>query len=258
MRGERLRGLWHDLIATREAPAYAREDGASGRPIARWIEAAGILAAGNLATGLSWIFRYPINSGPFAIALAIGLYVYVYLRLAPAERVALLAAAWPPRARPVVVAVVAGLALAIPSLLFLVVSVVHGMPPLSAIKSLSVGGLVVRLLIEIPLLTALVEELVFRQYLYRQFLAATPAKTVVLNAAIFTLWHLVVTLRTVIEAHYTQQTLLLAGAYLGALLSIFVGGVIFAIVRIKTGSFGYATISHWLADGLITLGTWLL
>jgi membrane protease YdiL (CAAX protease family) len=258
MDGDRLRALWHELTATREPPEESQGSGAGRRRIARWVEAGAILAAGNLSTGLSWVFRYPINSGPFAIALAGGLVGYVLLREGPDERRALLRSAWPPQSRAAALAVVGGLALAAPSLLGLWIASTHGQLPYSDIQGLTGGALVVRLLIEIPLLTALPEELVFRQYLLQRFPAATPARTLLLNAAIFTLWHLVVQARTALDAWPGQPPLLVVGSYFGGLAGIFAGGAVFGFVRIKTGSFAYSALAHWLAVGLITLGTWRL
>jgi membrane protease YdiL (CAAX protease family) len=156
------------------------------------------------------------------------------------------------------IAVGAGLALAAASLLFLVVSSALGGLSYSPIQTLSLRALLVRLVVEIPLLTALVEELVFRGHLYRQFAAATAVRTVLFNAGIFVLWHLVVTWRTVTDTPYARHPLLLVGAYLGALAAVLIGGAVFALVRQRTGGVEYAAIAHWLAVALLTLGTWLL
>lgn len=125
------------------------------------------------------------------------------------------------------------------------------------LATLSPGALLVRLLVEIPLLTAFIEEVVFRHYLYAKLRASTSARTIALNAGIFTLWHLVVTLRTVGDTTFARQPLLLIGSYLGTLGTVFVGGVVFAYVRQRTGSFAYPTVTHWLTDALLTLGAWV-
>jgi membrane protease YdiL (CAAX protease family) len=46
---------------------------------------------------------------------------------------------------------------------------------------------------------------------------------------------------------------LLLLAYGGALASVFVGGIVFALVRHKTGSFVYAALTHWLCDAAIVV-----
>lgn len=253
-----MRDSWRALTATVEPRRRTRSSRKPDRQPAPWTEVAGILAAGNLATGLSWLARYPINSGPFAVTLAAGLGGYVWLRRSQDQRRELLCAAWPLRQGSVFLAVAGGLALAVPSLLGLWVAATRGQMPTSDIQQLSGSGLAVRLMVEIPLLTALPEELTFREHLYPRLLAASPARTALRNAAIFTLWHPVVAWRTVLQSGYPRRPLVLAGAYLGALAGIFAGGLVFAVVRMKTGSFVYSALAHWLAVVLITLGTWRL
>jgi membrane protease YdiL (CAAX protease family) len=117
---------------------------------------------------------------------------------------------------------------------------------------------VVRELIEIPLLTAVPEELVFRQFLFRMFGRDSMIMTVLINAGIFTLWHLVVTARTILATTFAVSPLLVAGTYIGSLATIFVGGVVFALVRWRTGSFAYSALTHWIVVGLITLAVRVL
>ena len=78
------------------------------------------------------------------------------------------------------------------------------------------------------------------------------------NAGIFTLWHLVVNARTVLATNFAASPLLLMGSYVGSLATIFVGGVVFALVRWRTGSFVYSALTHWIVVGLMTLAMWIL
>jgi membrane protease YdiL (CAAX protease family) len=48
------------------------------------------------------------------------------------------------------------------------------------------------------------------------------------------------------------------GSYIGSLATVFVGGVVFALVRWRTGSFVYSALAHWVVLGLITLAMWVL
>src|SRR5487761_1892505 len=222
----------------------------------RWLAPAAILLAGNLANALSWRFAVPIDTGAFSIALALGLYV------TPGwgewRRLRVVAPSWRLRWRPTALALAAGLALALPSVLFFVISSGHGGLGYGAIPSLSAPSLLMRELVEIPLLTALVEELVFRQYVYRLFAQTSLIATVLLTAGLFTLWHLVVNARTILATHLTASPLLDIGAYAGSLATIFAAGVVFALVRWRTGSFVYSAMTHWLLLGIITLAVWIL
>lgn len=222
----------------------------------RWLALAAILLAGNLANALSWRFAVPIDTGVFSVALALGLYITIGWSEWRSSRAAALA--WRPRWWPTALASAAGLALALPSVLFFAVASGHGGVGYSPIPALPVPSLLTRELVEIPLLTALLEELVFRQYMFRAFAQKSIIATVLSNAGIFTLWHLVVTARTVLATHFAASPLLVAGAYVGSLSTIFVAGVVFALVRWRTGSFVYSALAHWVVLGLITLAVWAL
>lgn len=222
----------------------------------RWLALVAILLVGNLATAASWNFAVPINTGAFSIALALGLYATPGLSMWQQSRH--MVRAWRPIWRHTLFAIAAGLALAIPSVLFFAIVSARGGVGYAPIPSLPVSSLLVRELLEIPLLTAVVEELVFRQFLFRLFAQKTLLATLLTNAGIFTLWHLVVTARTVMATNFAASPLLLVGSYVGSLATVFVGGVVFALVRWRTGSFVYSALAHWIVVGLITLAVWVL
>ncbi len=240
----------------RERPDVEAAPGLLRRGWVRWLALAGILLAGNLANALSWRFAVPIDTGVFSIALALGLYVTP--GWSEWRRSRMMASGWRPRWRFVALALAAGLALALPSVVFFVISAGHGGLGYGAIPSLSVPSLLVRELVEIPLLTAFLEELVFRQFLYRLFAQKTLIATVLVNAGIFTLWHVVVNARTVMATNLMASPLLDAGEYLGAMATIFASGVVFSLVRWRTGSFVYSAITHWVVLGIITLAVWVI
>ncbi len=262
----RLRTLLHDLHDFVHAHPLASKARSAGTPPPersghRWIELAALLLCGNGVSALSWRLGEPINTGPLTLLFALALYAYVgYASFGhrPRRRPVRQGVSWRQRAQHTAIAVGAGLALGAASLLFLLVSSALGGLSYPPIQTLSLRALLVRLVVEIPLLTAIVEELVFRDYLYRKFVAATAVRTVVFNAGIFVLWHLVVTWRTVTDTPYARHPVLLVGAYLGALAAIMIGGAVFAIVRQQTRGVAYSAITHWLAVALVTLGTWLM
>ncbi len=248
----------HNEIAKRipdDARPAAEVAPHSRRGALRWLALAAILLVGNLANALSWRFAVPINTGVFSVALATGLYI------APGwnelRRWGMAVPAWRVNWRSIALAIGAGLALAIPSVAFLAITSAHGGSG-SPIQTLSAPSLLVRELVEIPLLTAFVEELVFRQFVYRLFIQKSLIATLLINAGLFTLWHLVVNARTVLATHFAVSPLLDVGAYLGSLVTIFVGGVVFALVRWRTGSFVYSALTHWIVVGLLTLAVWVL
>lgn len=243
-------------IAQRIAASARRVVEIVGRTPKSWLALAGILLAGNITNALSWRFAVPINSGGFSVALALGLYAmpgWGEWRRSRTE-----AASWRPRWRSTALAIAAGLGLAIPSVLFFAFTATRGGLGYSAIPELPARSLLIREMVEIPLLTALLEELVFRQYVFRAFAQKGMIATVLVNAGIFTLWHLVVNARTVLATNFAASPLLLMGSYVGSLATIFVGGVVFALVRWRTGSFVYSALTHWIVVGLMTLAMWIL
>ncbi len=244
------------LASEADSSEQELEPSSKRRSPLRWIALAAILLVGNLANALSWRFAVPIDSGVFSISLAAGLYVAPglnELRLSRAK-----GRGWRLSWKSLALAIAAGLALALPSIVFFVVASGHGGLGYGAIPSLPVPSLLLRELVEIPLLTAIIEELVFRQYLWRLFAQKRLITSVLVNAGIFTLWHLVVNARTVMASHLTGSPLLDAGAYIGSLATIFAAGVVFALVRWRTGSFAYSAITHWVLLGAITLAAWIL
>ena len=182
-------------------------------------------------------------------ALAAVLYTYIgikHLRILPFGFV------WSHRS--LAIGAIAGLLLALPAAIFFihplfVSSVVYG-----PIAHMTVSGLLRYTLMDIPFLTAIIEELVFRHWLF--FQAGSPVRTILFNAFIFTVWHGVAGFTSVATTQFGSSSGLLILSYLGALLSVFVGGVVFAWVRHTTGSFVYSTLAHWLSDASIVLSIW--
>lgn len=151
-------------------------------------------------------------------------------------------------------ALIAGAALAVPSLLFFLHPILVGNVTAGPVRPATVGnvnGLLRAVLINLPVLTAIVEELVFREFLYVELKRLW--QTLVANALLFTLWHAVAAWTSVQGTAFGKSPALLLFAYIGALGSVFVAGIVFALVRHRTGSFVYSALTHWLSDATILL-----
>jgi len=61
----------------------------------------------------------------------------------------------------------------------------------------------------------------------------------------------------VAATHYGRSAGLLLLSYGGALAAVFVGGVVFALVRHMTGSFAYSVLAHWLCDVSFVVVIWM-
>lgn len=213
--------------------------------LARAIRIAELVAiplSNNLVAFITWrtgLALYPL--------LAAVLYTYVISR-----HLGSLKAQFQWHWRSVGLATAGGLALALPALLFfihpvLVSNVQNG--PAAAASVSSVNELLRRLLVDLPFMTAIIEELVFRSLLFVG--VGGVRRTVLLNAGLFTVWHVVAGFTAVQATALAHAPLMLTLSYVGALASVFVGGIVFALVRIKTGSFLYSALAHWLTDAII-------
>ncbi|HEU5347799.1 MAG TPA: CPBP family intramembrane glutamic endopeptidase [Ktedonobacterales bacterium] len=181
--------------------------------------------------------------------LAASLYTYIGIRHL---RVLPFGFTW--SGRSVALGAFAGVLLALPAIIFFVNPILPVDVNYGPIANLSVNGLLRRLLVDLPFLTAVIEELVFRHWLFVE--AKSPARTVLFSAFIFTVWHGVAGFVAVSATQLGSSPGLLLLSYVGSLGAVFVGGADFAFVRLKTGSFVYAALAHWLSDAAIVIVIW--
>jgi membrane protease YdiL (CAAX protease family) len=238
------------------------------------------LALGNLSSLANWLLGVPVNVGGTGILLAAFIFWYVWRR----NRASQLAAqhstylekatfGWDK----LLIALGAGLAITLPPMLFFLFPVVVGDLGYNPIKDISLSELLYRTLLSVPLFTAIPEELLFRSYLYKpratnRGLGGEESKqlavhnkqsknanrqSLVFNIIIFTLWHLVVVARTVLDTNLSDNIFLGLLSYTGALAAVAVGAAVFWLVRWKTGSFWYAALTHWLNVALMNWVIWL-
>lgn len=156
--------------------------------------------------------------------------------------------------RGVAFGVAGGVALSLPVIAYFVHPILLGSIAYQPITSLSVNGLIHRLLVDLPVLTAIVEELTFRHWLY--FEVTSLPRTLLFNALLFTVWHGVAGFIAVYDTEIGRGIGMFLVAYAGSLLAVFVGGVVFAFVRHRSGSFVYSALAHWLSDAVIVLAIW--
>ena len=153
-----------------------------------------------------------------------------------------------------------GLLLALPPLAFIVLApfVTGGSVQAGEINDLSGSEIAFRLALQVPLGTALFEEVTFRGILYASWLrAADIRRTVLGTGVVFALWHTVITFRSVTEAEVVEFAPLVALGYVGSLLGLFVGGIAFALLRWRTGGVAGPFFFHWIIVALMTLAVWL-
>ena len=135
-------------------------------------------------------------------------------------------------------------------------------PPLVAgpvvygpLMEMSGATLAWRIGVWMPLDTVVPEELAFRGVLLAslQRRLATPRAALV-SAGVFTLWHAVIVTRTVGQTNLTTQPVLVVLGFVGALSAVFVGGLLFAALRIHTRHLAGSMLAHWGFNTLLLVG----
>ncbi len=103
-------------------------------------------------------------------------------------------------------------------------------------------------MVRYPLSAALFEEVLFRGVLLALALRAFgSARGIVLSASAFAAWHIVVNYTTIGDSSVADDAAIFALAQVVALAALFVGGLVLAAIRQRTGSLAGPIAFHWLA-----------
>ena len=109
----------------------------------------------------------------------------------------------------------------------------------------------------LPLGAVIPEEVAFRGTLLAGLVRGMGIRAgVAASALTFAAWHLVVTLMTVYDTSLGQVAWLWVVTSVGALVVLFVGGVVMAALRLVTGSLATTIAAHWAFNAVILLGLW--
>jgi membrane protease YdiL (CAAX protease family) len=125
----------------------------------------------------------------------------------------------------------------------------------SPLARVSADELARHIALYLPLGAVVPEELAFRGTLLGGLLARYRFRTAVtLSAIAFALWHGTVAWFTVMNT--TMPVVLIIPAVAGALVIVFVGGVIMAGLRVATGTLATSIAAHWVFNAVILVGLW--
>jgi tRNA pseudouridine32 synthase/23S rRNA pseudouridine746 synthase len=147
-----------------------------------------------------------------------------------------------------------GLALAAVVLLALEAGAQLGTPiTYQPLRGASISAVLMHAIVGLPLQTAIPEELAFRGLVLGLLMRKlTPMSATLVTSAIFVAWHLVVQVQTLAVTNFANPWEIVPAMGL-AFAGLFAGGVIFALLRLRTRNLAAAVIAHWLFDaGLIT------
>ncbi|MGQ9572009.1 MAG: CPBP family intramembrane glutamic endopeptidase [Dehalococcoidia bacterium] len=109
------------------------------------------------------------------------------------------------------------------------------------------GGFVLWALLNQPLGTSLFEEGLFRGVLLAKMAVAWGQRwALVASSFAFALWHVVINLRTIQDTEVASPAVLAALAQVASLFGLFVGGLVFGLLRQRTGNLAGCVTFHWL------------
>lgn len=124
--------------------------------------------------------------------------------------------------------------------------------PLAGIAPLD---LLIGIAVLMPLATIIPEELAFRGLLLSQLLRRVRLRAaIVLSALVFSAWHVVIVLATLAATNLGAEPLFALLGLAGAFAAVFAGGVLFAILRIWTGSLAAPLAAHWGFNAALLVG----
>jgi len=127
-----------------------------------------------------------------------------------------------------------------------------GYTPLARVSADEIGR---HIALYLPLGAVIPEEVAFRGTLLGGLLPRYGVRAAVTaSAVVFALWHGTVAVFTVMNT--TMPVVLVIPAIAGALVIVFVGGVIMAGLRLVTGSLATSIVAHWVFNAVILIGLW--
>jgi len=120
------------------------------------------------------------------------------------------------------------------------------------------SALLTHALAGLPLLTAIPEELAFRGLLLGLLMRKlSPWRSTLVTSAIFVAWHVAVQAQTLALTNFTSPGQIVLATSL-AVVGLFAGGLIFALVRLRTHNLAGAVMAHWLFDAGFVTGLYFL
>jgi membrane protease YdiL (CAAX protease family) len=126
--------------------------------------------------------------------------------------------------------------------------------PLSGVSS---DRLALHVAFFLPLGAVVPEEIAFRGTLLAGLLRRMGMRAAIVASALtFALWHGFVAIATVADSTLGQSPGWWIFGVAAAMVVLFVGGVIMAILRVVTGSLATTIAAHWVFNAVILVGLW--
>ncbi len=224
-----------------------------------WIFVALLVGWGNAgSTLLGGTARLPGGSLAYAVT---GLTLAMLsLAIARRARLDLAAIGLRPTAwlRGAAIGVACGAAIALAGVLALqLASLIVGGPVVyDPLRDVTEADLLRHILFFLPFGAVLPEEIAFRGTLFGLLRGRGARAAVLGSAAAFALWHAAVAIVTVGETTVAAPSPWFLPAIIGALAVVFVGGVVLAWLRLRTGTLATTIAAHWVFNATLLVGLW--
>ena len=160
-----------------------------------------------------------------------------------------------------------GALLSIPPLLFFHRPILLDTPlEYGPISRMTRRQLLRNVLVDVPIGIAVLEELAFRGLLYASLRRYLPAKWAIIGSSIgFAGWHFTVTATSAAESNISAAARLPGFlrpfiqpiAIIGGMLTTGVAGLLFSLLRERTGNLAGPIVAHWIVDGVMIAALWL-
>ncbi len=109
----------------------------------------------------------------------------------------------------------------------------------------------------LPVSVALPEELAFRGILLGGLWAARGPRVAIAGSAVtFGLWHAWIIYYTLLQTNLTSSPLMWL-AFAAGMLFVALGGVVLALLRVRSGGLLASVLAHWGFDAMMLLGLWI-
>jgi membrane protease YdiL (CAAX protease family) len=160
--------------------------------------------------------------------------------------------------RGAVIGIVGGAVIALAGIFGLqLASAIVGAPVVyDPLRDVTEAELLRHVLLFLPLGTVLPEEIAFRGTLLGLLRGRGARAAVIGSAAAFALWHAAVAIVTVGETTVAAPSPWFLPAIVGALVIVFVGGVVLAGLRLWTDTLATTIAAHWVFNTALLVGLW--
>lgn len=126
------------------------------------------------------------------------------------------------------------------------------------LRGASSSTVLIHAVVGLPVQTAIPEEIAFRGLLLGLLMRRlTPLRAALVTSATFVAWHVVVQLQTLAVTNFSSPWQIVPAMGL-AFAGLFAGGLIFALLRLRTGNLAAAVMAHWLFDASLITGLFFL